>query len=235
MLNNNILATIITFALALSWLRLMDYFAHRGWIESKLSRKIIHIGTGPLFVLCWLLFDGQYYARFLAALVPLLMTIQFALVGMGVLKDEAAVKAMSRTGQRQEILRGPLFYGLAFVVLTILFWKDNVIGIMALMILCGGDGLADIVGKKYNAWKLPWSDMKTWAGSISMFLGGVVLSLVILWVFHVAGVFSIEWRIILPRVVLLGFLATLVESLPLRDLDNLTVPAVTVLAGIFLI
>ena len=82
MLHNNFIATVITFLLALAWLRLMDFFAHRGWIESKLSRKIIHIGTGPIFVLCWLLFDQQYSARFLAALVPFATTIQFALVGL---------------------------------------------------------------------------------------------------------------------------------------------------------
>ena len=72
MLNNNFLALIATFAASLFWLRLNDYLAHRGWISSHLSRKIIHIGTGPLFVLCWLLFTPSVSSRFLAALVPLI-------------------------------------------------------------------------------------------------------------------------------------------------------------------
>lgn len=171
MIHNNYVATVITFILALSWLRLMDFFAHKGMIESKLSRKIIHIGTGPIFVLCWLLFDDQYSARFLAALVPFATTIQFALVGLGIMKDEAAVKAMSRSGVRQEILRGPLFYGIVFVILTIVFWKDNMIGIISLMILCGGDGLADVIGKRISSGLLPWSKNKTWAGTSAMFFG----------------------------------------------------------------
>lgn len=54
---NNYIALILTFVLSLSFLRIMDFIAHRGWMESKLSRKIIHIGTGPLFVLCWFLFN----------------------------------------------------------------------------------------------------------------------------------------------------------------------------------
>jgi len=64
-------------------------------------------------VLCWLLFPSPdlWYYRWLAALVPLLFTIQFALIGFGIVKDEASVKAMSRTGDRREILHGPLFYG----------------------------------------------------------------------------------------------------------------------------
>ena len=86
---NPFIALVLTFVIALAWLRLMDFAAHRGWIESRLSRKIIHIGTGPIFVLCWLMFPDVWYARWLAALVPLLITAQFALVGLGVMKDEA--------------------------------------------------------------------------------------------------------------------------------------------------
>ena len=44
---NNWIALIRTFAAAIGWLRLMDFFAHRGWIESRLSRKIIHIVLAP--------------------------------------------------------------------------------------------------------------------------------------------------------------------------------------------
>ena len=63
MLPNIWLALLVTFALSLFWLRLMDFAALRGWISSALSRKIIHIGTGPLFVLCWLLFPAHPAAR----------------------------------------------------------------------------------------------------------------------------------------------------------------------------
>ncbi len=77
---NNFIALIITLGLALIWLRLNDFIAHRGWVSSTTSRKIIHIGTGPIYVLCWLLFDQSYTARFYAAVVPLLITLQFLLV-----------------------------------------------------------------------------------------------------------------------------------------------------------
>jgi hypothetical protein len=68
------LATVATFAVALSWLKLMDGLADREVMAQTLSRKLIHIGTGPLFVLCWPLFSDSFYARFLAALVPLALT-----------------------------------------------------------------------------------------------------------------------------------------------------------------
>jgi len=138
-LNNNFVALAITLVIALFWLRINDYFAHKGWVTSKTSRKIIHIGTGPIFVLCWLLFNFSKFAPFIAAVVPLGITLQFALVGSGVIKDPSAVEAMSRSGDRKEILKGPLFYGLVFVLLTIIFWRNSAVGIVALMILCGGD------------------------------------------------------------------------------------------------
>ena len=128
---NPYLATLFTFVIAIVFLRLMDLLAHRGWIESRLSRKFIHIGTGPIFVLCWLMYPDLPISRWLAALVPLLITAQFVLVGTGVIRDEAAVKAMSRTGDRREILRGPLSYGIVFVAVTLLYWKDSLIGIPA--------------------------------------------------------------------------------------------------------
>jgi len=164
---NPFLALLITLVVALVEIRAFDFAAHRGWIESRLSRKLIHIFTGPLFVLCWLLFpDKFWYERWLAALVPLLFTVQFALIGLGIIKDEASVKAMSRSGDRREILKGPLFYGIIFVLMTLIYWKNSPIGMTAVMLMCGGDGLADIMGRGLKSAPLPWSKGKSWFGSL---------------------------------------------------------------------
>jgi phytol kinase len=228
---NPFLALVLTFVIALAWLRLMDFAAHRGWIESRLSRKIIHIGTGPIFVLCWLMFPDVWYARWLAALVPLLITAQFALVGLGVMKDEASVKAMSRTGDRREILRGPLFYGIVFVVMTLVYWKDSPIGMVALMLMCGGDGLADILGRGLTSPKLPWNKDKSWAGSLGMLIGGWALAAFILGMFVLAGIFVGPFTGYLVPITLIALAGTLVESLPLKDVDNITVTLVAVAMG----
>ena len=228
---NPYLATLFTFAIAVFFLRLMDFLAHRGLIESRLSRKLIHIGTGPIFVLCWLMYPDAQISRWLAALVPLVITAQFALVGTGILKDEAAVKAMSRTGDRREILRGPLFYGLVFVAVTLIYWKDSLIGIPALMMMCGGDGIADIVGRRVNSLKLPWSLEKSLAGSLSVFLGGWRLTLLIYAIYVRAGAFSGPVTGFLVPVTWIALGAMLVESLPFRDVDNITLAVVCVLIG----
>jgi phytol kinase len=229
---NSYLALLITFIVALVEIRTLDFVAHRGWISSRLSRKLIHILTGPLFVLCWLLFKPEApEARWLAALVPLMFTVQFALIGMGIVKDEASVKAMSRSGDRREILKGPLFYGIIFVVLTLVYWRNSPIGMVALMLMCGGDGLADVVGRGLKSPKLPWSKEKTWLGTLGMLLGGWVMSVLVVWIYVAVGAFPGPLASYLLPISIIAVVGTVVESLPLSDVDNITVTLVAVLLG----
>jgi phytol kinase len=234
MLRSDFFALIITFALSLIWLRINDFAAHKGWISSRLSRKIIHIGTGPIFVLCWLLFPNTSTSRYIAALVPLAITLQFFLVGIGVLRDDSAVQAMSRTGDPREILRGPLYYGLIFIGCTVLFWYDSPIGIVALMLMCGGDGLADILGRNFGRSHIPWNPRKTWIGSLGMFTGGLILSSIVIAIYGEIGIFSISFLEILPNLIIISLAGTVVESLPIRDVDNITVTLTAVILGYYL-
>lgn len=228
---NNYIALIITFAISLIFLRSMDFIAHRGWMDSKLSRKVIHIGTGPIFVLCWFLFQDTPNARWLAALVPFAITVQFALIGFGILKDEASVKAMSRNGDPKEILRGPLYYGIMFVALTLIYWRDSPIGIIALMMMCGGDGIADIVGRRIPSAKLPWSREKSVAGMISVFAGGWIFASALIFVYVTAGVFAGSFTNYLFPITVMAFVGAVIESLPYKDIDNVTMTLASALIG----
>jgi phytol kinase len=227
------IAALITLILALLWLRIMDAIAHQGWLEPKLSRKIIHIGTGPLFVLCWPLFSSNFSARYFAALVPLSITVQFIAIGLGWLQDPAAVKAMTRTDNPREILRGPLFYGLVFVVCTIFLWRNSPVGIVALMMMCGGDGLADIVGRRWGDRKLPLSSDKSWAGSAAMFGGSFTFALGMLAWFNHLGLLVFAYSSTVLVVAAIALMVTLVEALPFRDIDNLTLTGTAIALGLW--
>lgn len=72
---------------------------------------------------------------------------------------------------RQELLRGPLLYIGIVTAVTILFWRESPVGLMVLSLMCGGDGLADIVGRRYGFAKLPFNHDKSWLGSLAMFIG----------------------------------------------------------------
>ncbi len=227
------IAAIITLAVAVLWLRVIDAFAHRGLLESRLSRKIIHIGTGPLFVACWPLFSAEPAARWFAAAVPLIISLQFVAVGMGWMRDDAAVQAMTRTGDRREILRGPLYYGIAFVVVTLLLWRGSPIGILALMALCGGDGLADIVGRRLGRVKLPGMAEKSWAGSAAMFAGSFLFGAGYVAWFNSFGAFApaLTSGSILIGSGLASAVVTVIEAFSPRDVDNLLIVAVIVMMG----
>lgn len=224
---------VITLMLALSWLRIMDALAANGILEQKLSRKIIHMGTGPLFVLCWPFFSPQPTACYFAALVPLAITLQFIGIGVGWIQDPDAVQAMTRTGNPKEILKGPLFYGLVFVVCTIGFWRTSPVGMLALMMMCGGDGLADIVGRRLGVHKLPFSPEKSWAGSVAMFAGSFLFAFSFLSLFNRLHYFQPPLVGTVGIVAAIALIATLVEALPFRDIDNLTLTGVAVALGLW--
>jgi phytol kinase len=233
----DIVATVFTLGLSLVWLRALDALAQRGLIEQRLSRKIIHVGTGPLFVLCWNLFSAEPWAPYTAALVPLLISGQFFAVGMGWMKDEAAVKAMTRHGDPREILRGPLYYGIIFVVCTVLFWRHSPVGILALMLMCGGDGLADVIGRRWGRARLPFSPEKSWAGSAAMFAGSFLFGFGFLALFNAFGNFapSLDLAATTAAVAVIALVATVVESLPFHDIDNVTVTLAALGLGLLLL
>ena len=55
---------------------------------------------------------------------------------------------------------------------------------------CGGDGLADIVGRRFGSSnRYPFSMGKSFAGSLGMFVGGFGLSLIMLLIFEISGNF----------------------------------------------
>jgi phytol kinase len=122
---------------------------------------------------------------------------------------------------------------MVFVAITLIYWKDSLVGIPALMMMCGGDGIADIVGRNVNSPKLPWSREKSVAGSLSVFLGGWLLTIFVFAVYVWIGAFSGPITRFLLPVTLIAIGATLVESLPFKDVDNITLVLVSVLIGHF--
>jgi phytol kinase len=115
--------------------------------------------------------------------------------------------------------------------MTLVYWKTSPIGMVALMLMCGGDGLADIMGRGIKSPKLPWGREKSVAGSLGMLLGGWVLAAFILWIFVLAGFFPSPFSIYLLPITIIALVGTLVESLPIKDVDNITVTLVAVLLG----
>ncbi|KAK9804232.1 hypothetical protein WJX72_002567 [[Myrmecia] bisecta] len=211
--------------------------AVKGYLEQKLSRKLVHMTAGPLFLLTWPLFSAEPYARYLATVVPGLNAIRLVLIGTGVVESEGTVKSVSREGDRAELLRGPLYYVLVLIGVTIFYWRASPVGLVALSLMCGGDGLADIVGRRLGKTKLPYNPSKTYAGSIAMFLGGLAMSMGLIALFCSLGYFRCSMGEVFPSVAAISLVATLIESLPINQSvdDNLSVPGSAALMGYLLL
>jgi phytol kinase len=100
-------------------------------------------------------------------------------------------------------------------------------------LLCGGDALADIVGTRFSSLSLPWSKRKSLAGSIAMFVGGWVFAMVILAIYVSLGKFTGPFSNYVLAITLISLIGAVVESLPFKDIDNITVPAIAVILGYF--
>ena len=232
-MDSDAVASVISAAIVLSVVELVKLVTQKGLVCRHHARKLMHVGVGPIFLLTWRLFSDGPHAKYYAAVVPLGMTAKFALTGLGVIRGsflgaDAEVRAMSRTGNRTELLRGPLAYGITFVVCTVRGFRQ-VGAAAALMALCFGDGLAEPVGRRYGEaplGKLPWSPKKTWAGSLAVFFGSFVSSLAFAAIFHGWGFSSSPPGEVQPALLLASIAGALVESLPLADVDNLLVPLV---------
>jgi phytol kinase len=124
-----------------------------------------------------------------------------------------------------------MYYGLVFFFITQFYWTGSPTGIVALMLMCGGDGLAEILGRKYGRSALPWNRRKTWIGSLGMFLGGWCFAFGIVAIYIALDIFSGSLINYLPGITLISLAGTLVESLPFHDIDNLTVTAAALILG----
>ena len=216
------------------WVKLFDVLASNDVLERTLSRKVIHTTSGPFFMLTWPLFSASPEARYYAAAVPAIQAIRLFAIGSGVIRNENAVRAVSREGGKAELLGGPFIYTLVLLAVTAVWWRNAPEGIAALSLMCGGDGLADIVGRrlgKGNA--LPWNADKSAAGSAAFFLGGFGFSMAYVALFHHLGYVDVGAADAAGRMAAVAAACCAVETLPAKGFldDNVTVPALALALG----
>nr|AUZ98394.1 farnesol kinase [Trachyspermum ammi] len=225
-------ATAISGVVAVSVLRIWEETAKRGIFDQKLNRKLVHISIGLVFMLCWPLFSSSRQGALFAALIPGLNIIKMFLMGLGIWKDEATVKSMSRFGDYRELLKGPLYYAATITLACAVYWRGSPIAIAAICNLCAGDGLADIIGRRFGSQRLPYNNNKSVAGSVAMLIAGFITSVGYMHYFCSFGYLEKSWEMVIGFLVV-SLASTLVESHPLSTVldDNLTVPLATLLVG----
>jgi dolichol kinase len=237
----DIIAFIISLIVILMLVQINAKIEQSGKLSTDVTRKVIHIFAAPLWVLTWMLFSGGIFSRYLAIIVPLFFVLQFVAIGTGKVENKDFVDSMSRSGDPKELLGGTLYYALLMVFfgLTSFYSAPGGTTPLALIVfgcLAGGDGLADVIGRKYGGEKKfgIMGSERTVAGSIGMFLGSFLFSFILMFFFS----FEINaWDpipLLIPLLVI-SLIATIVEALSPKGLDNWTVPIVVSILLIFIV
>ncbi|CAJ1976647.1 unnamed protein product [Sphenostylis stenocarpa] len=228
-------ATVGVLGGAYALVRSFDELTRRNILHQGLSRKLVHILSGLLFLFSWPIFSNSPKARYFAAFVPLVNCLRLLANGLSLASDEGLIKSVTRDGDPLELLRGPLYYVLILTLCALVFWRESPIGVVSLAMMSGGDGVADIIGRRYGSMKIPYNQNKSWAGSISMLVFGFFVSIGMLYYYSVLGYIHLDWTSTVPRVALISFVATIVESLPITEVvdDNISVPLVTMAVAFF--
>ncbi|XVF75665.1 hypothetical protein PTKIN_Ptkin13bG0205100 [Pterospermum kingtungense] len=155
-----------------------DTLTEKELIQQSLSRKLVHILSGLLFAVSWPIFSNSLKARYFASLVPLVNCVRLVIHGLSLAgDDQGLIKSVTREGNPKELLRGPLYYVLVLILCALVFWRESPVGVISLAMMCGGDGVADIMGRKFGSSKIPYNQKKSWVGSISMFVFGFFISM----------------------------------------------------------
>jgi len=232
----DIIAFFIAFFAVLMAVQINAAIEKSGKLSTIVTRKVIHMVVAPIGMLSWMLFSGGVFSRWVAFLVPLMFILLFVAIGTGKMVNEDFVKSMSRTGDPKELLGGTLYYVVLFGIATILWFYVPVTGIagatplVAVMFGClaGGDGLADIIGRKYGGERKfgIGGAEKTLAGSFGMFIGSFLFSFILTFIYSLEIGFDI-FALIIPFLII-SLVATIVEAITPKGLDNWTVPIIVI-------
>lgn len=233
-------ATVLTAILGYLFVTLNTYAVSKEWVEPRDSRKIIHTLSAPLFMLFWPLFSPAVGARYFAAIVPTINAIRLYMAGSGNTQETSLARAVSRSGDKSEALGGPFVYVVIMAVTILVLWRDSAAGIVALSALAAGDGMADLIGRRYGK-SNPWPGLdKSVAGTVAFWMASTLTGTgLLLWMQHWTGsttliASSLSATDLLARVGIICLVSALLELVPFGD-DNYTVPISAALLSILLL
>ena len=184
--------------------------------KQELSRKIVHIGTGPVIILAWLFEIPKSIAFFSALLITIVLGINYQYRLLPAIEDI----------ERKSF--GTVAYGISITLLLLIFWPHYAslisIGVLSMAF---GDGLAGLIGKSINSPK--WSVLgqsKSIAGTLTM------LTVVAITTSTISSINNLNIQPL--EIILISLIATFLEQISPWGIDNITVPIGVTCIGIWL-
>ncbi|BAZ24718.1 hypothetical protein NIES4073_56160 [Kalymmatonema gypsitolerans NIES-4073] len=221
----NLIATALTFVYVFGLVALLNFCAPKFGISQDITRKITHIGAGSLIGFLPL-YSDLHWSKYLNVTIFVVWIVLLVQKGLFAKPDDEAVNIMTRTGDRRELLKGPFYFVIVATICGTLLYKSFP-GIVAMTTLGWGDGVAPIIGSYYGRLKYKVFSNKSWEGSLSMFVFAFAASVFFVWLI-------IPNQLNISRILLLAFIATLVEGCSPKEVDNILIPIAVIVAANFI-
>ena len=186
-------------------------------MRNETSRQLVHIA---LFLLAFLF---KYLTK-----IEIVLLLGVLVVAALVIVPRSRIRHRLYRPSDATYSPGAVSYFATLLVIAI-FQPAWVVG-LAWATLAFGDGAATLVGTMFSSNRLPWNQNKTWIGSIAFFVAATVAGLAIAPWLNEGVILSAA----APLVVTVAAISALVESLPLRLNDNISVPITAAIAAALL-
>ena len=221
----NLIATALTFVYVFGLVALLNFCVIKFGLPQDISRKITHIGAGSLIGFLPL-YSDLHWSKYLNVTIFVVWIVLLVQKGFFAKPDDKAVNIMTRTGDRRELLKGPLYFVIVATICGTLLYKTFP-GIIAMASLGWGDGVAPIIGSQYGKLKYKILSNKSLEGSLSMFVFAFAASVFFVWLI-------IPSQLNISRILLLAFIATLIEGCSPKEVDNILIPIAVIVVANFI-
>lgn len=180
----------------------------------EVSRKFVHIMLSNIWFFYLIFIDSLSWACILPAIFVIVNSFSYRF------------KIFKSIEREENDGFGTVYYAISILLICIFTYKigNPLIGLPGILVMGYGDGFAAVIGKKIKSKQYKIGNAtKSVAGSTTMFLLSLVICMIIF------GILNIDYFWV--KSIGVAIIATLLEAVSIKGLDNITVPiVVTVLA-----
>lgn len=212
-------ALIASFAYVFGVIAVAELLRRIGHRPVEFTRKFVHIGVGMWVIGTVFLFETWYLALIPPASFVVINAISY---WWGVFQ------AMERE-ERGSL--GTIYFPIAFGAVVYYYWPQPVLMVASMMPLTWGDSMASIIGQRYGHYRYTIAKRtRSLEGTIAMlFWSWVTTSLALFVMPYLMDKPLIDWMLALIYGGIVAIVAAVVEAVTPWGLDNLTIPAASVL------
>jgi phytol kinase len=189
-------------------------------IGAEMTRKIVHIGTGNVILLAWILKIPAWVGMGASAIASVIAIASYFF---------PILPSINSVGRKS---LGTFFYAVSMGVLVGWFWFIDApqYAAIGILVMAWGDGLAAVIGQRFGKHQYQmWGIQKSWEGSLAMAVVSFFVTFGILLLVQ-------DWNGAIAAVALVvALFATGLEAFSKLGIDNLSVPLGSAALSYFLI